>query len=281
VTVIDTLKAWGIQRPEQVVEISSQTGLPLALGCAILDQESGGGRNVWGHDGGANVKTGGSYTPGAPVTQEAYQRYRKLADANVIIRQGVGPMQLTARSWQDAADARGGCWDPYANTLAGFTGLVALVNRYGLPDGVRRYNGSGFAAEAYRDKVLTRYRAWTDRLGPQAQPPPKGLDDVAWTHDEGAPAVPDLYPGRPKGSTLPDPLIALAWTAANAGRAVDAATSAAQTAARIESLVNSLRQSPPQIDYSQLAAAIIVQLAQVQSPSPQVAQLTERESHDG
>jgi hypothetical protein len=271
VTVIDTLRAWGIQRPESVVEISSRTGLPLALGCAILDQESGGGANIWGHDGGANVKTGGSYTPGATVTKEAYQRYRKLADAQVIIRQGVGPCQLTARSWQDAADARGGCWDPYANTLAGFTGLVTLVNRYGLADGVRRYNGSGFAAEAYRDRVLTRYRAWTDRLGPQGQPPtPKELD-VAWTHDEGAPPIADLYPGRAQGAQLPDPATALAWCTSHAAVARDAATSAAQTAARVEALVNSLRASPPQIDYSQLAAAIIVQLAQVQPTPKEVA----------
>jgi hypothetical protein len=272
VTVIDTLRAWGIQRPDKVIEISSRTGLPLALGCAILDQESGGGANIWGHDGGANVKTGGSYTPGATVTKEAYQRYRKLADAQVIIRQGVGPCQLTARSWQDAADARGGCWDPYANTLAGFTGLAALVNRYGLPDGIRRYNGSGEAAERYRDTVLARYRAWTDRLGPQGgQPPPKGPDDVAWTHDEGAPPVPDLYPGRSPNAQLPDPLVALAWCTSHAAVARDAATNAAQTAARVEALVNSLRASPPQIDYSQLAAAIIVQLAQVQPTPKEVA----------
>ena len=275
-SVVDTLKAWGIQRPEQVVEISARTGLPLALGCAILDQESGGGRNVWGHDGGANVRTGGTYTPGAPVTREAYERYRKLADAMVIIRQGVGPMQLTARSWQDAADARGGCWDPYANTLAGFTGLVALVNRYGLPDGVRRYNGSGEAAERYRDTVLARYRAWTDRLGPQGSKPPTPKDlDVAWTHDEGAPPIADLYPGRAQGAQLPDPATALAWCTSHAAVARDAATNAAQTAARIETLVNSLRQSPPQIDYSQLAAAIIVQLAQRQSPQVAPMQVTQ------
>jgi hypothetical protein len=35
--------------------------------------------------------------------------------------------------------------------------------------------------------------------------------------------------------------------------------------------VNSLRASPPQIDYSQLAAAIIVQLAQVQPTPKEVA----------
>jgi hypothetical protein len=208
------------------------------------------------------------------VTREAYERYRKLADPKVIIRQGCGPCQLTARSWQDAADARGGCWDPYANMLAGFTGLVTMVNSYGLPDGVRRYNGSGEAAEMYRDRVLKRYGAWIDRLGTQTPPPPKGLDDVAWTHDEGAPAVPDLYPGRPKGSTLADPLVALAWVTTHAAVARDAATSAASTAQRIEAAVNNLRANPPpvQIDYAQLAGAIIAQLAQPrQTDAPQFA----------
>ena len=129
----------------------------------------------------------------------------------------------------------------------------------------------------YKRQVLARYRAWTDRLGPQGtQPPtPKELD-VAWTHDEGAPPIADLYPGRAQGAQLPDPATALAWATSHAAVARDAATSAAQTAARVEALVNSLRQSPPQIDYSQLAAAIIVQLAQAQNP--QVTQLTKGSS---
>jgi hypothetical protein len=93
---------------------------------------------------------------------------------------------------------------------------------------------------------------------------------VAWTHDEGAPPVPDLYPGRAPNAQLPDPLVALAWCTSHAAVARDAATNAAQTAARVEALVNSLRASPPQIDYSQLAAAIIVQLAQAQ-PTPKEA----------
>ena len=97
-TAVDTMAAWGIQLPGDVAELCARTGLPLALACAVLEQESAGGHNIWGHDGGANVKTGGAYTPGAVVTEDAYRRYRRLADAQVIIRQGVGPCQLTARS---------------------------------------------------------------------------------------------------------------------------------------------------------------------------------------
>jgi hypothetical protein len=175
VTTVDTMRAWGIVNPEQVVAIAASTGLPLALACSLLDQESGGGRNVWGHDG---VDTGGVYTKGAPVTREAYLAYKRLATTKVIGRQGVGPCQLTAASYQDAADARGGCWDWTANVTTGFSGLVALVNRYGLPDGVRRYNGSGPAAEVYRNKMMDRYRGWTTKLGPLPVVPPTDGDDM-------------------------------------------------------------------------------------------------------
>lgn len=221
-TVIDTMTAWGIVNPDAVSEIAARTGLPLALACALLDQESGGGQNIWGHDA---VATGGMYTKGAPVGVTSYKNYRALADIGSIGRQGVGPCQLTSKEWQDAADARGGCWDPSANMLAAFSGLVTMVNKYGLPDGVRRYNGSGPAAEAYRDQVLTRYRAWTDRLGTQG-------DDVALSDDDVqriAKAVmdfplPDLYPAtaQPAEAVTRDLRVGdlLAWAAANAGRAL-------------------------------------------------------------
>lgn len=42
---------------------------------------------------------------------------------------------------------------------------------------------------------------------------------MPWTHDEGAPSIPDFYPGAK--SPLPDPAIALAWAAANAANARD------------------------------------------------------------
>lgn len=217
--MIETLATWGIVDPDVVSETAARTGLPLALACALLDQESRGGHNVWGHDGGVAVRTAGTYVPGSEVTAAAYRAYRQLADTEAIIRQGVGPCQLTARSWQDAADARGGCWDPKANMLAAFTGLVAMVNKYGLPDGVRRYNGSGPAAERYRDQVLTRYRAWTDRLGPEG-------DDMPLTQADAdlvvrtllATPLRDLYPDTPvRDITVGE---TLQWAAANAGRAV-------------------------------------------------------------
>jgi hypothetical protein len=119
---------------------------------------------------------------------------------------------------------------------AGFAGLVTLTNKYGLTDGVRRYNGSGPAAEKYRDSVLRRYRVWTDRLKSSTEG-----DDVAWTKTEGAPAVPDLYPGKPAGATLADPLLGLAWAIAHAAVARDMAVQANQKIDRLLGEVAALR----------------------------------------
>ena len=143
-TPTEVLAAGGILNPETTVQQALAVGLPVALAAAFLQQESAGGLNVWGRD---PVENRGVYVPGSPVTEQDYRVYKRLADRGEIVRQGVGPCQLTSRGFQDAADARGGCWDPAANMAAGFTGLVTLVNRYGLPDGVRRYNGCGPAAE--------------------------------------------------------------------------------------------------------------------------------------
>lgn len=227
VTPVDVLAAGGILDPATAVAAADAVGLPVALAAAVLEQESAGGRSVWGHD---PVENRGIYVPGSPVTEAAYRRYKVLADRGEIGRQGVGPMQLTGRDWQDAADARGGCWVPAANMAAAFTGLVTLTNRYGLPDGVRRYNGSGPAAEKYRDSVLRRYRVWTERLKSSAEG-----DDVAWTKAEGAPAVPDLYPGKPSGATLADPLLGLAFAIAHAAVARDQAK---QANAKIDQLID-------------------------------------------
>lgn len=231
---VEVLRTGGILDPATALTVAEAAGLPVALAAAVLEQESGGGRNVWGHD---PVENRGIYIPGSVVTEAAYRAYKRLADRGEIGRQGVGPMQLTGRDWQDAADARGGCWLPAANMAAGFAGLVTLTNRYGLPDGVRRYNGSGPAAEKYRDSVLRRYRVWTDRLKSSDL---EG-DDVAWTKTEGAPAVPDLYPGKPKGATLADPLLGLAWAIAHAAVARDMAVAANQKIDRLINEVAALR----------------------------------------
>jgi hypothetical protein len=161
-TLVNTLSLWGVQLPDDVVELAATAGLPLVVAVSLLDQESAGGHNVWGSDG---VSTGGVYIKGAPVTRETYLAYKTLRQAGRIGNQGVGPCQLTATGYQDQADALGGCWIPRNNMLVGFRVMADLIRRYGTSDGIRRYNGSGPWAETYRAQMLARINTWTARLG--------------------------------------------------------------------------------------------------------------------
>jgi hypothetical protein len=88
-------------------------------------------------------------------------------------------------------------------------------------------------------------------------------DDVAWTQREGAPEVPDYYPGRPKGATLADPLLALAWDTAHSAVARDMATLAVQKvdALRADLAAGKLGGDSAPIDYDKLAAALLRQMS--------------------
>lgn len=128
-----------------------------SLALAILEQESGG-RNVFGHDPTIFVGAG-------EVTKEKYLRYRaqRRASGNRLM-QGVGPMQLTWWEFQDEADRLGGCWVVKYNMRTGYRRLARLIDEHGTWEGVKRYNGSGAAAEAYKRSVRARYEKWHDRL---------------------------------------------------------------------------------------------------------------------
>ena len=140
--LIERLRAAGLVAPRTTVREAERAGLPLALACALLEKESSGGRNVFGHD--PTIFAGAG-----KVTRANYADYkrRRIASGNRLM-QGVGPCQLTWWELQDAADAEGGCWHPEINMRVGFRHLATLVARYGRSDGARRYNGSGAAAEA-------------------------------------------------------------------------------------------------------------------------------------
>src|SRR3954469_4635615 len=98
------MTAGKILQASAVVELATIAKLDLACACVLLEKESGGGRNVWGSDGGA---TGGTYTKGGPVTRDNYGAYRRALSAGQAGAQGVGPTQLTYRPYQDRADELG------------------------------------------------------------------------------------------------------------------------------------------------------------------------------
>lgn len=193
-TLTDVLRANRIQRPEITIRAAAQAGLELASACTMLIGESGGGRMVWGSDG---VATGGTYVKGGPVTQANYLAYRSAMKAGRIGRQGVGDAQLTSAEYQDRGDALGGCWDPYANQLSGFTGLSRLQRAYGLQQGFRRYNGSGPAAERYGAQKMADRNRWASILaGNAGVPSAAGAPPAPAPNGAGPASIPALVEGN-------------------------------------------------------------------------------------
>ena len=178
---LTVLAQHGIQRPDEVIELAALTGLELAAAATLLDKESSGGRNVYGHD---PVDTGGFYEKGGPVTRESYLLYKEHRVE--LGAQGVGPTQLTFMAFQDRADVRGGCWDWRVNALVGFEILSGLIKAKGVRNGFRAYNGSGAAAEAYATDAMKRLQVWRERLAAAPTPPP---DRATLREGDTGPAV--------------------------------------------------------------------------------------------
>jgi hypothetical protein len=159
-TAAEVLAKHGTQRTAEVVELAAAAGLELAAAATLLEKESGGGHNVWGHD---DVDTGGHYVKGAEVTKKAYDNYKR--DRHRLGAQGVGPTQLTLPDFQDRADKRGGCFDWRVNCSVGFEILAGHIKENGVHDGFRAYNGSGPRAESYADDAVKKLAVWRSRLG--------------------------------------------------------------------------------------------------------------------
>lgn len=153
------LRQAGIVYPVWTNRAAHLHNVPLPLLCAFLMQETGGGRNVFGHDPTIFVGAG-------DVTQAKYLAYRHLRDFTHEC-QGVGPMQLTSRSLQDAADQAGGCWIPRVNIAVGAHLIRQLLDQHpGNPtDAYAAYNGSGPAARRYAIRIAALRQHFADLLG--------------------------------------------------------------------------------------------------------------------
>jgi hypothetical protein len=156
---IRILRDAGNIRPEQTIEAALAEGIDLAVAATLLEKESSGGRNVWGHDG---VRTGGIYVMGSEVTEPVYRRYRDALRNGRIGRQGIGPCQCTSAEFQDRADELGGCWDPTANMRSGFRGMQSRIVRAGgdVKAAAKSYNGR----ESYAVDFMQKLKVWRRRL---------------------------------------------------------------------------------------------------------------------
>lgn len=170
-SLADILAAGGILRALEVVELAQAAKLDVACAAVLLVKESGGGRNVWGHD---PVPTAGTYVPGGPVTRDNYRAYRDAVLAGKAGPQGCGPTQLTFRPLQAKADDLGGCWDWRVNVRVGFEHLAQLIRANGVRDGFARYNGSGSAAGRYADDAMTQLAVWQRRIAVAPNTPTGG-----------------------------------------------------------------------------------------------------------
>jgi hypothetical protein len=161
-TAAEVLAKHETKRAAEVVELAAAAGLELAAAATLLEKESSGGDNVFGHD---PVETGGNYEKGGKVTKEAYLKYKAHRDQ--FGAQGVGPTQLTFPPFQDRADARGGCFDFRVNCSVGFKILADLIKANGVHDGFRIYNGGpkpSDAAESYANDAVKKLAVWRSRL---------------------------------------------------------------------------------------------------------------------
>jgi murein DD-endopeptidase MepM/ murein hydrolase activator NlpD len=178
--LVGVMRTNGIVQPELTLRVAREVGLGLAIACSMLEKESGGGRNVYGHD---KVRNPVKSPPGRllEVTQENYAQYKRHRNAG-LGAQGVGPTQLTFPPLQDRADEVGGCWNPEANLRVGFTHLRDLVRRNGIALGGAVYNGGprpNADARAYGADLQRRVLIWRGRFGvAQAPRDPAVVNDT-------------------------------------------------------------------------------------------------------
>jgi hypothetical protein len=143
--------AWQILRdnnvvnPRVVVEEANRVKLALRFALAMLEKETGiPQRNIFGCDHGE-----GRAFCHENVTEARVKALRSSGLAN-----GVGWTQITFPAFVVEADKLGGAHKPRFQMRVGFGVLKGHMDRLGVQQGFRAYNGTGPAAEAYgRDAV--------------------------------------------------------------------------------------------------------------------------------
>lgn len=138
--------------PSIAVVESARVGVPLIHTLTLLDKETAGGKNVFGHDA---VKCGPS---GGDVTEVSYQSYLKTRDSCGF--QGVGPLQLTYGPIQDKADLMGGCWRPEINVRVGLQVFLGFLVNNSVRDAYSLWNTGKAGSTPYATDALVLVDSW-------------------------------------------------------------------------------------------------------------------------
>lgn len=138
-----------------VLEARRSENVPVSLAFALVEQETGF-RNVFGHD-------GGSILHGQTVTRSRVQQLLRHIAAGGASN-GVGPTQLTWPPFIRRAERLGGAHNTRHTIRVGVEILDDLIEAHGRTLGIRKYNGTGRAAERYAREVLDKMDDWHRRL---------------------------------------------------------------------------------------------------------------------
>jgi hypothetical protein len=148
-------KAHGARYSLRIVLEARRADIPISLGFALVEQESGFS-NVFGHD--------DSIFHGAgKVTKARYLEYKRQRGTPGRRMQGVGPCQLTWWQFQDKADHLGGCWIARHNIRVAFEHLGGLMRQHSTRDALAVYNAGNARSrqgQDYAASVLRRQQRW-------------------------------------------------------------------------------------------------------------------------
>jgi hypothetical protein len=136
--------------------------LPVSLGLALQEQESGG-RNIFGADTSAPFAH-------LPVTQARVMALVKHV-RNGGKSNGVGPLQLTFIGFIDEANRDGGAWTPAVNIATGLGIVAGHIKQHGVRGGLATYNAGHPASpegQAYADEVLRKQAHFHGFMTPAA-----------------------------------------------------------------------------------------------------------------
>lgn len=124
----------GFENPFLMVAALRKADIKPQTAAALLRKETGNGKNIFGCD-------HGPHGDSPPYCRQnvTETRARKLFASR--FSNGVGPTQLTSKSFVREARNLGGEWKPYFNMLVGFRLIGRLIDEHGVEHGAARYNG--------------------------------------------------------------------------------------------------------------------------------------------